>query len=161
MADVDIEQVRQVRMGDLRRLLTQLQFLKDPILGKVSKYIPLRWKRYKIVKDAHTMSAGQYIDINYFLSNKKAPANFADIMAVLMQPTRYLFWVREKEPMEHEAIKKDALTLPMTIVKPLADFFLSSYNELEKNTGDYSLRSIEKELTRVQEMIALQDGTVG
>jgi hypothetical protein len=161
MADIDIEDVRMVRMADLGRLMGQLQFLKDPIQGKVSKSIPLRWKRYKIAKDAHTMTAGQYIDINYFLTNKKAPANFADIMAVLMQPTKFMFWTRKKKPMEHEAIKQDALNLPMTIVKPLADFFLSTYNELEKNTADYSLRTIERELKRIQDMIALQDGTTG
>lgn len=157
MADMDIEDIRKIKLKDLGKCIKHLKFLKDPIEGKVKRWIPLRWKGYRIAKDVRTMKAGQYIDINYFLSNGKAPHNFADIMAVLMQPTRFGWFIREKKPMEHEDIKAAAYELPMTIVKPLTDFFLQEYLTSAKATLDYSLWKMEEQMATLRKMASPQD----
>ena len=150
MADKDIDEIRKVKLKDVKAMIKHLSFLKDPnIKGKVRRWIPLKWKGYRIAKDVRTMDAGQYIDINYFLSNGKAPANFADIMAVLMQPTRFGWFIREKRPDEHEEIKQAALDLPMTIVKPLTDFFLQDYAASAQAMLDYSLNQMKKEVKKL------------
>lgn len=160
MADVDIEEVRKVKLKHIKDLIKHLKFLKEPIEGKVKRWIPLRWKGYRIAKDVRTMKAGQYIDINYFLSNGKAPHNFADIMAVLMEPTRFGWFIRDKRPMEHEEIKVAAYELPMTIVKPLTDFFLQEYLTSAKATLDYSLWKMEEQMATLRKMASAKD-TVG
>jgi len=150
MADKDIDEIRKVKLKDVKAMIKHLSFLKDPnIKGKVRRWIPLKWKGYRIAKDVRTMDAGQYIDINYFLSNGKAPANFADIMAVLMQPTRFGWFIREKRPDEHEEIKQAALDLPMTIVKPLTDFFLQDYAASAQAMLDYSLNQMKAEVKKL------------
>ena len=159
MADKDIDEIRKVKLKDVKAMIKHLSFLKDPnIKGKVRRWIPLKWKGYRIAKDVRTMDAGQYIDINYFLSNGKAPANFADIMAVLMQPTRFGWFIREKRPDEHEEIKQAALDLPMTIVKPLTDFFLQDYAASAQAMLDYSLNQMKKEVKKLTDS---QRSTVG
>jgi hypothetical protein len=157
MADQDIDLIRKIRMKDLSRCIKQLKFLQSPIQGKVRKWIPLRWKGYRIAKDVRTMKAGQYIDINYFLSNGKAPHNFADIMAVLMEPTRFGWFIRDKRPTEHEEIKAAAYELPMTIVKPLTDFFLQEYLNSARATLDYSLQMMEQQMKELSKTVSPQD----
>lgn len=157
MSGVSIEDLREVRISDIGRMMGRLSFLKEPIVGKVSRFFPLRWNGYKVVKDAKHLTAGQYISLNYFLQNHKAPENFADIMAVLMQPTRFGF-VRKKRPLEHEEIKAKAKELPMTLVKPLTDFFLQAYADLETTMSAYSLKRMKRNLEKAKDQLrSLQD----
>ena len=152
LSGTSIEDLRDVFFGDIRRMMRQLDFLKTPPTGKIKKYFPLTWNGYRVANDAKRLTAGQYIDLNYFLSNMKAPKNFPDIMAVLMQPTRFGF-VRKKKPLEHGEIREAAKQLPMTIVKPLTDFFLQAYEDLEKTTLDYSLKMMKEKMKEMQSQI--------
>lgn len=160
MSGTSIEDLREVRFYDLQRLMKGLDFLKEPIVGKVKWYFPLSWNGYRIAKNVKQLSAGQYIDLNYFLSNYKAPKNFPDIMAVLMQPTRFGF-VRKKQPMEHEAIRELAKELPMTIVKPLTDFFLQDYEASEKIILEYSLTKMKQQAKELEIRIRSAEDTAG
>ena len=133
-------------------MMKSIDFLRDEIKGKIRSFVPLTWNGYRITKNAKALTSGQYIDLNYFLSNQKAPKNFPDIMAILMQPTRFGF-VRKKEPLEHGDIREAAKQLPMTVVKPLTDFFLSASDSLEKTTQAYSLKKMKNEMENLRGLI--------
>ena len=157
MSGVSIEDLREVIMSDIKRMMASLDFLKKAPTGKLKWYYPLTWNGYRITKDAKKLTAGQYIDLNYFLSNHKSPKNFPDIMAILMQPTRFGF-VRKKKPLEHGEIKDVAKSMPMTMVKPLTDFFLQAYGGLEVTMSTYSLKKMEKKLQEVRNQVrSMQD----
>lgn len=160
MSGTSIEDLREVYLGDIMRMMKRLDFLKNSPTGEVKRFFPLRWNGYRITKNAKQLTGGQYIDLNYFLSNQKAPKNFPDIMAVLMQPTRFGF-VRKKKPLEHGDIREAAKQLPMTIVKPLTDFFLQTYNDSERTTADFSLQKMKEELKTVEDQIHSLQDTVG
>ena len=161
MSGVSIEDLREVRLSDIGRMIKRLDFLvKTQPTGKVSRFFPLRWNGYRIVKNAKSLSAGQYIDLNYFMQNSRSPQNFPDIMAILMQPTRFGF-VRKKKPLEHAKIREDAKHLPMTVVKPLTDFFLQAYGDLEVTMSEYSLKKMKERLVEVQGRIHSMQDTVG
>ncbi len=160
MSGLSIEDLREVRISDIGRMISKLDFLKTPATGKIKRFWPLTWNGYRITKTAKDLTAGQYIDLNYFLTNVKAPKNFPDVMAILMQPTRFGF-VRKKKPLEHGEIREAAKQMPMTVVKPLADFFLQAYSKLEETTVDYSLQKMKEELKKAQEQIHLMQDTAG
>lgn len=152
MSGTSIEDLREVIFVDIQRMMKSIDFLKGEIHGKIRSFVPLTWNGYRITKSAKDLTSGQYIDLNYFLSNEKAPKNFPDIMAILMQPTRFGF-VRKKKPLEHGEIREVAKQLPMTVVKPLTDFFLSASHNLEKTTVAYSLKNMKKEMEKLKNLM--------
>ena len=157
MADVDIDAVRKIRMKDLGRCIRHLRFLQQPIEGRVKKYIKMGSTRYRVTRKAETMKAGQYIDLNHFLTNEKAPKNFADIMAVLLEPTRLGLMVREKRPLEHQEIRDKVMELPVTVIKPIADFFLQKYGGSERDTVDYFLMKMKEQMENLEQMLSPKD----
>jgi hypothetical protein len=126
LTDTDMDAVLAINRSAHNSIMNALAFLQDPIIGNVRTKMRVNGQRYYFEKDASKINGGQWISLMHFLQDEnKIDENLHNLIACFA--SRYK-WLRPKYNGKiHEDVAKDMLDLPITFVKPLTDFFLSSY----------------------------------
>jgi hypothetical protein len=119
-----------------------LKFLNTVPNGKLKTRVKVGGKWYRIESQAKDITGGQYIDMNHFIKDvDKVDFNLHNVIACLATPLKWGFIKQPYNGKEHENVAKAMLGLPITTVKPLADFFLQNYVDLMKNIAAYLMRT--------------------
>ena len=143
----DMDEILSLHQGAHNRLYNQLAFLQQPIVGKMQTKYTLNGTKYYFEKNADKINGGQWITLQHFLK-QDIEANLHNLMACFAYRVhKYRFWKHTYEPKRHEAVAIDMLDLPMTVVKPLTDFFLLRWESYVSRTLHY-LEIQAKELQR-------------
>jgi hypothetical protein len=126
LTDTDMDAILAINRSAHNSIMNALAFLQDPIIGNVRTKMRVNGQRYYFEKDASKINGGQWISLMHFLQDEnKIDENLHNLIACFA--SRYK-WLRPKYNGKiHEDVAKDMLDLPITFVKPLTDFFLSSY----------------------------------
>lgn len=118
-----------------------LSFLHTEVKGKLKNRVKLKGQRYYIETDIKNITGGQYVDLTHFMKETDTDKNLHNLLACLAVKTD---WKRIKQPYNganHSEVAELMQGLPITIVKPITDFFLSSYVTLLKNIAAYLLKT--------------------
>jgi hypothetical protein len=126
LTDTDMDEILGLNRSAHNSIMNALGFLHKPIIGNVRTKIRVNGQRYYFEKNASKINGGQWISLMHFLQDEnKIDENLHNLIACFAY--RYN-WLRPKYNGKiHEDVAKDMLDLPITFVKPLTDFFLSSY----------------------------------
>jgi hypothetical protein len=136
LSSVDMDDVLALHRSAHNSLMNALGFLSEPITGKVKTRVKINGTRYYFEKDATKITGGQWISIMHFLEDDtKIDANLHNLLACFA--SRY-HWLRPKyEGKIHNEVAKDMLDIPITVVKPLTDFFLKDWLASVQNMAVY------------------------
>ena len=143
----DMDEILLLNQGTHNRLYNQLGFLQQPIVGKVLTRYNVNGTKYYFEKNADKINGGQWITLQHFLKDD-VEGNFHNLMACFAYKVdKWRWWRKEYNSKQHEAVALDMLDLPMTVVKPLTDFFLHRWESYVKRTLHF-LEITAKELQR-------------
>lgn len=159
----DMDEILSLHQGAHNRLYNQLAFLQQPIIGKVQTKYTLNGTKYYFEKNADKINGGQWITLQHFLK-KDIDLNFHNLIACFAYRChKYRFWVHEYEPTRHEAVAIDMLDLPMTVVKPLTDFFLHRWEKYVNRTLHFleiTAKELQRKANKLQHSQANTDGSI-
>lgn len=126
LTDTDMDDILSLNRSAHNAIMNELSFLKDPIIGKVKTRKKVNGRWYYFEKNARKITGGQWISLMHFLEDEnKVDENLHNLVACFAY--RYK-WLRPKyDGKIHEDVARDMQELPITVVKPLTDFFLQSY----------------------------------
>lgn len=126
LTDTDMDDILSLNRSAHNAIMNELSFLKDPIIGKVRTRKKVNGRWYYFEKNARKITGGQWISLMHFLEDEsKIDENLHNLVACFAY--RYK-WLRPKyDGKIHEDVARDMQELPITVVKPLTDFFLQSY----------------------------------
>jgi len=138
----------------IEHLINMMGFLSHPITGKVKTKCKVNGTRYYFEKKAKKISGGQWISLQHFLQDpEKIDENLHNLLACFAYRRKWFKKTHEAD--KHEQTAEDMKELPMTIVKPLTDFFLSDWETSVTSTlrfleivAQRLKRKAEKELAR-------------
>ena len=149
----DMDEILALHQGAHNRLYNQLGFLQDPITSTVKTKHKVNGTTYYFEKNADKINGGQWITLQHFLK-EDVDANLHNLIACFAYRVhKYRWWKHTYEEKKHVDVAIDMLDLPMTVVKPLTDFFLHRWEKYVQLT----LRSLEitaKELQRKAERLS-------
>jgi len=143
----DMDEILSFNQGTHNRLYNQLGFLQTPIISKVQTRYTLNGRKYYFEKNSDKINGGQWITLQHFLKDD-VEMNFHNLLACFAYKVdKWRWWKHDYDPKQHEAVAIDMLDLPMTVVKPLTDFFLHRWESYVKHTLRF-LEITAKELQR-------------
>ena len=132
----DMDEILSLHRGAHNRIMNELSFLSEPIVGKVRTRTKVNKQRYYFEKNARKINGGQWVTIMHFLEDdSKIDENLHNLLACFAY--RYEWLSAKYNGKIHESIAADMLDLPMTTVKPLTDFFLHDWLKSVKNMAVY------------------------
>jgi len=136
LTDTDMDDILSLHRGAHNHIMNKLGFLSEPITGKVKTRIKANGRRYYFEKNARKINGGQWVSIMHFLEDEeKIDANLHNLLACFA--SRY-HWLRPKyDGKIHNEVAIDLLDIPITVVKPLTDFFLKDWLDSVKNMAVY------------------------
>ena len=154
LSNVDMDDVLALHRSAHTRLMNVLGFLSEPITGEVKTRIKINGNRYYFEKDATKITGGQWVSIMHFLEDDtKIDANLHNLLACFA--SRYKWFKADYNGKIHKEVATDMLDIPITVVKPLTDFFLKDWLKYVKNiavyleiTGKILKRKAERQLAR-------------
>lgn len=134
----DMDEILSLNQGSHNSLYNQLAFLQDDIQGKVKDSYKVNGTKYYFEKNADKINGGQWLTLQHFLK-EDIDGNLHNLMACFAYRVhKYRFWKHTYEPNKHEHVAVDMLDLPMTVVKPLTDFFLHRWERYASLTLRFS-----------------------
>jgi len=146
MTGEDMDEILRLNRSAHNQIMNVLAFLKDPIIGKVKTKAKVNGRRYYFEKNARKITGGQWITLMHFLQDEsKIDENLHNLIACFAY--RYKWLTAKYDGKIHEDVAKDMQELPITVVKPLTDFFLQSYLRFATRTLRYSeilLKAIQR-----------------
>jgi len=126
MTDTDMDEILALNRSAHNQIMNVLAFLKDPIIGNIKTNARVNGTRYYFEKDASKITGGQWITLMHFLQDEnKIDENLHNLIACFAY--EYHWFKPKYNGKIHESVAIDMQSLPITFVKPLTDFFLSSY----------------------------------
>jgi hypothetical protein len=136
----DIDEVKTWSVGSFQHVWQTLQFLQTPIDAKRQETIRLYGAKYKVVANPKAMSYGAFTGLMHFVKNEKdAAKNLHNAFACCLTKRGRWPWSGYKyDAKEHEEVAEAVLDLPVTVVKPNTDFFLSNYLRYSRRMLVYS-----------------------
>lgn len=154
LTDTDMDEILGINRSAHNAIMNALRFLQEPVIGDVKTVRRINGKRYYFEKDASKINGGQWISLMHFLQDEnKIDENLHNLIACFAY--RYKWFRPTYDGKIHEQVANDMLDLPITFVKPLTDFFLSSYLKYAMRIARFSeivgkvlLRKAERMLAR-------------
>lgn len=136
LTDCDMGDILALHRGAHNRIMNELSFIEQPVEGKLRKRYRVNGRWYYFERNARQINGGQWSTIMHFLEDAdKIDENLHNLMACFAY--RYEWFRSKYNGKIHEAIAEDMLELPMTVVKPLTDFFLKDWLKSVENTAVY------------------------
>jgi len=150
LTGTDMDDILSLNRSAHNRIMNELGFLSQPVVGTVKTKVKVNGHRYYFEKEAKKINGGQWISLMHFLQDEdKIDENLHNLIACFA--SRYK-WLRAKyDGKIHEEVAEDMQALPITFVKPLTDFFLQSYLRYATRTLRYSeiaLKAIQRKAER-------------
>lgn len=122
----DMDDILSLHRSAHNSIMNNLAFLSQPIEGKLKTRIKINGRRYKFEKVARNINGGQWLTLMHFLQDEeKIDENLHNLIACYAY--RYKWFSAKYNGKIHEEVARDMLDLPITVVKPLTDFFLSDW----------------------------------
>lgn len=150
LSGVSIDDIMGLTVDNHNRLMNELGFLSRPIEGKVRTNARVNGKRYYFEKHAKKINGGQWITLMHFLEDEEnIEQNLHNLIACFAYRKRW--FKKEYKGDNHEEVANDMLSLPITFVKPLTDFFLQDYLNYVGRTMRYSVFLL-KGMKRLEEL---------
>jgi hypothetical protein len=136
----DIDEIKTWSVASFQHVWQTLQFLQTPIDAKRQETLTLNGSKYRVVSSPKAMSYGAFTGLMHFVKNEKdAAKNLHNAFACcLVERGRWPWSGYHYNADEHEAVAEAVLDLPVTVVKPNTDFFLSNYLRYSKRMLVYS-----------------------
>lgn len=126
LTGVDMDEILSLHRSAHNVIMNNLAFLSQPIHGKLKTRVKVNGRRYKFEKVARKINGGQWLTLMHFLQDEdKVDENLHNLMACYAY--RYNWFTAKYNGKIHEEVASDMLDLPITVVKPLTDFFLSDW----------------------------------
>lgn len=147
LSGCDMNDLMNLTRDSHARLMKELDFLKEPITGKVKQRVRVGKKWYFFEKYAENITGGQFIDLMTNLKDEeKIDENLHKLVACFTVPMKWGIWKKKYNGKEFEEVANDIQKMPISVVKPLTDFFLKHYLDCAKITAQY----LEKEATKLK-----------
>lgn len=147
LTGVPMEEIREMPLGVFfEKYNSDFAFLLTEIPQVVPKYWEYNNVRYHITTEVEKLKAGQYID---FKEYSKEPEKIHNIMAVLCYADGKYNGETHKE--RAEMFYK---YMPITVVAPLAVFFLNLWQQWSEISLSYSRRMMAEVAVDLQETTA-------
>ena len=142
MTGADVDEVRAWNMDSFNKVWSTLSFLTTDIDSKRSKEVKLsNGKTYTVVSNpAKGMCYGAFVDLMHNVKNNEtAKKNLNKAFACMLVEKPKWFWKKaEYDGKDYEEKCALVFDLPVTVVKPHTDFFLSNYLRYSKSLLVYS-----------------------
>lgn len=143
------ENIDELSIAEYSRKVKELDFISTPIKkGKVkTKYI-INGHEYELMTNPFMMSAGQYLDFTVTAQNKHKDE---DILSILFIPKGAKY---NDGSYSMDTVKEDMLSLPITDVVTLGDFFfrlLNKYKRLFQTFLKIKMRKMKRKATTEEE----------
>lgn len=143
------ENIDELSITEYSRKVKELDFISTPIKkGKVkTKYI-INGHEYELMTNPFMMSAGQYLDFTVTAQNEHKDE---DILAILFIPKGAKY---NDGSYSMDTVKEDMLSLPITDVVTLGDFFfrlLNKYKRLFQTFLKLKMRKMKRKATTEEE----------
>lgn len=150
LTGTDMDEILSLNRSAHNRIMNELGFLSQPVVGTVKTKVKVNGHRYYFEKEAKKINGGQWISLMHFLQDEdKIDENLHNLLACFAY--RYKWFRSKYNGKIHEDVAKDMQELPITVVKPLTDFFLQSYLKSATRTLRYSeiaLKAIQRKAER-------------
>lgn len=138
----DMDDIMVITREDHGRIMTKhLSFLFTEVTGKLKNRVRLGGQWYHIETDIKNITGGQYIDLTHFMKDENVDGNLHNLIACLCTPLKFGLFRQPYNGKNHADIAEKLRALPITNVKPITDFFLSSYVALLTNIADYLMKT--------------------
>lgn len=122
LADMDPEDVLDLTLEEYGAMAGMTAFLTEP--PRVPKRVPdtvvIDGTKYRVIKDVRTITAGQYIDFQTYISRKDGDSALPEILSCFLIPEGKEYGTGYGI---QDAIKAIDNNLPITMAKCMADFF--------------------------------------
>lgn len=166
LSGMDLADVEQLSLKSCNDIMNVLKFISEPIENKLTHKFNLKGKRYRIVSDVYKLNGGQYITLQHLLKDPdRVIDNLHEIMAIFaIQDERFWYgWRKGKyDSKKHEEVAQAMLDCPVTIVQPLAAFFLLSWKRFAEHSLASSVKEVKKaERTLIKELKRIKPNTGG
>lgn len=143
------ENIDELSIAEYSRKVKELDFISTPIKkGKVkTKYI-INGHEYELMTNPFMMSAGQYLDFTVTAQNEHKDE---DILSILFIPKGAKY---NDGSYSMDTVKEDMLSLPITDVVTLGDFFfrlLNKYKRLFQTFLKLKMRKMKRKATTEEE----------
>jgi len=133
-----IDDILSQPMGVHNHLMNQLGFLFNPVEGKLRKRFKVNGQRYYVETNPKRIDGGQFTTLMHFTKDEeKIDANLHNLLACFCNRRKWYESKGKYDGKIHNDVAADMLDLPITIAKPITDFFLSDYLSYLKNTARY------------------------
>ena len=133
--DCTVDEILDLKLDEYHRLVGQMNFLlnePNPI-KKVPNEITINKNKYEVIKDARSMTAGQFIDYqNYIKDINSTEKNLPLLMTCFLIPKG-----KKYGDYDFVEVAKDMGQLPIELVLGLAGFFFRKSQKLISNTLTY------------------------
>lgn len=133
--DCTVDEILDLKLDEYHRLVGQMNFLlnePNPI-KKVPNEITINKNKYEVIKDARSMTAGQFIDYqNYIKDINSTEKNLPLLMTCFLIPKG-----KKYGDYDFVEVAKDMGQLPIEMVLGLAGFFFRKSQKLISNTLTY------------------------
>jgi hypothetical protein len=100
ISDITEDDLDQMTIIDSDLYLDVLKFMKEEVKGNVKDEYIIKGKKYKLVKDLKTLSAGQFIDLEHFVKENEDNLKLPEIISTLLLPVqttkKMLIWKEER-----------------------------------------------------------------
>ena len=150
LTGTDMDEILSLNRSAHNRIMNELGFLSQPVVGTVKTKVKVNGHRYYFEKEAKKINSGQWVSLMHFLKDEdKIDENLHNLLACFAY--RYKWFRAKYNGKIHEDVAKDMQELPITVVKPLTDFFLQSYLKSATRTLRYSeiaLKAIQRKAER-------------
>ena len=133
--DCTVDEILDLKLDEYHKLVGQMNFLlnePNPI-KKVPNEITINKNKYEVIKDARSMTAGQFIDYqNYIKDINSTEKNLPLLMTCFLIPKG-----KKYGDYDFVEVAKDMGQLPIEMVLGLAGFFFRKSQKLISNTLTY------------------------
>lgn len=143
LADMDPEDVLDLTLEEYGAMAGKTAFLTAA--PKVPKRVPdtvmIDGTRYRVIKDIRTITAGQYIDFQTYISRKDGDSALPEILSCFLIPEGKEYGTGYRI---QDAIKAIDENLPITMAKCMADFFYRGSLRLMSSMLCFSERRLRR-----------------
>lgn len=139
LSGADIDEIMLLHRGAHNRLMNELDFLSEPVQGKLQKRVKVNGNRYYFETNARKITGGQWVSLMHFLEDEdKIDDNLHNLLACFANRLKWYELKGKHNGKIHESVAADMQDLPITVVKPLTDFFLSDWLSYAMNIARFS-----------------------
>lgn len=158
--DCTVDEILDLKLDEYHKLVGQMNFLlnePNPI-KKVPNEITINKNKYEVIKDARSMTAGQFIDYqNYIKDINTTEKNLPLLMTCFLIPKG-----KKYGDYDFVEVAKDMGQLPIEMVLGLAGFFFRKSQKLISNTLtylDWMVKKMKRRETNKEIVAKMEEAT--